>query len=177
MEAARVPDARYQGAYAEMYIRSLALAAGLNALTYTIDDGLDVQIRYTDDADSPALRSWPGVDLQVKSWSTPRGGGDFWTFDRLNEKQFNKLAGDDYTVPRYLVVLVVPADRLRLTEVVDDGLLLRHHAYFATVPGPRVGSPDVTRRKQVLVPKRNVLTAATLRGLVHPELVAPRSGS
>jgi hypothetical protein len=161
-----------------MYIKSLAMAAGLNVLTYEVDDGIDALVRYTkdDDADSDELRSWPGVDLQVKSWSTPLGSGDFWAFDRLNEKQFNKLAGD-HVHPRYLVVLVVPADRARLTEVVDDGLLLRHFAYFTKVSGPRFESPDGARSTRVRVPKENVLTAATLRWLVHPELVAQRSGS
>jgi hypothetical protein len=174
-----LPDARYQGAYAEMYIQALALSAGLNAMTYCVDDGIDMLIRYTadDETDSPTLRSWPGVDLQVKSWSTPSGAGDCWTFDRLNEKQFNKLAGTDHTHPRYLVVIVVPADRSRLTDVADDGLLLRHHAYYTQVSGPLVACPDASRRKRVLVPKRNLLTAAELRRLVSPELVSPRSAS
>ncbi|MFF5219462.1 DUF4365 domain-containing protein [Micromonospora sp. NPDC000442] len=175
--AARLPDARYQGAYAELYIQALALAAGMNALSYVVDDGIDIMIRHTADneSDSPLLRSWPGVDLQVKSWSTPSAAGEFWAFDRLNEKQFNKLACTDCTFPRYLVVIVVPPDRSRLTGLADDGLLLRHHAYYTQVPGPLVANPDANRRKRVLVPKRNVLTTATLRGLVHPELVAPRS--
>jgi hypothetical protein len=174
-----LPDARYQGEYAEMYIKALALAAGLNALTYSVDDGIDMLIRYTADeeADSGGLRSWPGIDLQVKSWSTPSTSGESWTFDRLNEKQFNKLAGADHTHPRYLVVIIVPTDRLRLTDLHEDGLLLRHHAYYAQVPGPLIERPDPNRRKRVLVPKCNVLTASRLRGLVHPELVVPRSGS
>jgi hypothetical protein len=171
-----VPDARYQGEYAEMYIKSLALSAGLNVLTYAVDDGIDAMVRYTsdDDSDSDELRSWPGVDLQVKSWSTPSGSADYWTFDRLNEKQFNKLAGD-HVHPRYLVVLLVPEDRLRLAEVVSDGLLLRHLAYYTSVSGPRILGADSSRRKSVRVPKRNVLTAAELRKLISPELSSMRS--
>ena len=171
-----MPDARYQGEYAEMYVKSLALAAGLNALTSAVDDGIDMMIRYTCDgeSDSDELRSWPGVDLQVKSWSTPSGSGDYWIFDRLNEKQFNKLAGD-YVHPRYLVVLIVQEDRLRFTEVIPDGLLLRHLAYYTSVPGPRIQGADSSRRKSVRVPKCNVLTAARLRTLVSAELSSTRS--
>jgi hypothetical protein len=167
-----VPDARYQGAYAEAYMEALALAAGLNVAIHKVDDGIDLLVRYTGDE---LVRSWPGIDLQVKSWTTPTGTGEFWSYDRLNEKQYNKLATPDKTHPRYLVVILVPADRSRLAEVVEDGLLLRHRAYFAQVPGPVVENPSDKRRKRVLVPKRNVLTAAKLRELVHPALVAPRS--
>lgn len=169
-------DPRYQGAYAEMYVRSVALAAGLNVLTYEVDDGIDAMVRYTrdDDSDPDELRSWPGIDLQVKSWSRPAGSGDHWRFDGLNEKQYNKLAGD-HVHPRYLVVLLVPADRAELTEVVRDGLLLRHHAYFTRVAGPRIESPDGTRRRRVEVPKQNVLTAGALRALVNPALLTQRS--
>jgi hypothetical protein len=172
-----VPDARYQGAYAEKYIETMALAAGLNAMSYTVDDGIDIFIRYTADDDSPdALRSWPGVDLQVKSWSTPSGSADHWSFDRLNEKQYNKLAGD-FTHPRYLVVIIVPSDRFRLTDLADDGMLLRHRAYYTQVSDPRIENPSTNRRRRVLVPKENVLTAATLRSLVHPDLAVVRDTS
>jgi hypothetical protein len=169
-----VPDTRYRGEYAEAYVRALALAAGLNVATFAVDDGIDAQIRYTSEDDHPVLRNWPGVDLQVKSWSTPAGQHDFWSFSGLNEQQYNKLVGK-FTFPRYLVVLIVPTDRWLLTEVRDDGLLLRHCAYYTTVPGPRVAHPDPSRRKGVRVPKRNVLTAQSLRHLVSPQLIAQRS--
>lgn len=43
-----MPDMRYRGAYAEYYIRALALAAGLNVLNPAVDDdGLDAMIRYS----------------------------------------------------------------------------------------------------------------------------------
>jgi uncharacterized protein DUF4365 len=171
-----VPDARYQGAFAESYIRSLALAAGLNVLHAAVDDdGVDAMIRYSGDVGTVAS---PGVDVQVKSWSTPKGSDVFWHFDGLNEQQYNRLAGDNYQMPRFLVVLVVPADRSGLAELVDDGLLLRHHAYFASVAQePRIDAPDPRRRRRVLVPRGNLLTVTALRKLLHPELVAQRSGS
>jgi hypothetical protein len=168
-----LPDARYQGAYAESYIETLALAPGLNVLIHKVDDGIDLYIRYT--ADDGTVRMWPGIDLQVKSWSTPVGTDEFWSFRGLNEKQYNKLAAADQTQPRYLVLVLVPADQSRLTEVVEDGLLLRHRAYYTQVTGPVIPEPDHRRRRQVLVPKRNVLSAARLRALMPPVLVTPRS--
>lgn len=166
-----MPDARYQGAYAEQYVSALALACDVNVSCWTIDDhGVDLTL-------CPAGKDHPKVDVQVKSWSTPRGSEEHWHFDRLNEVQYNHLVPEDDQPERVLVVLIVPKDRAARTELMTDGLLLRHHAYFTGVPGPRIEIPDPRRRRQVLVPKRNVLTPAALRSLVVPHLVHQRSGS
>jgi hypothetical protein len=166
-----VPDARYQGEYAEQYVRTLALACDVNVASWAVDDfGVDLTL-------CVAGRGHPKVDMQVKSWSTPRGTDDFWRYDRLNEVQYNHLVGGAEEPPRYLVVLIVPAEAVQRTEVVAEGLLLRHQAYFAEVQGPRIEPADASRHKQVLVPRRNVLTPATLRGLLQPQLVPQRSGS
>ncbi|MGH3734223.1 MAG: DUF4365 domain-containing protein [Micromonosporaceae bacterium] len=171
-----MPDARYQGAFAENYIQSLALAAGLNVLRAVIDDdGVDMMIRYSGEVGNVAS---PGVDVQVKSWSTPSGSAEFWHFDGLNEQQYNKLAGGNNQMPRFLVVLIVPAERDRFTELLADGMLLRHLAYFEHMtPKPRIPDPDARRRRRVQVPKCNLLTPQALRAMLHPELVTPRSGT
>src|SRR5260370_35944196 len=109
-----MPDVRYRAAFAEAYIRCLALAAGLNVLRAEIDDdGVDVTIRYSGEVGYVAS---PAVDVQVKSWSAPSGSGAAWHYDGLNEPQFNKLAGTNYQMPRFLAVLVVPAERERLAD-------------------------------------------------------------
>jgi hypothetical protein len=166
-----MPDARYQGAYAESYIRSLALASGLNVLRAEIDDdGVDAMIRYSGEIGTIAS---PGVDVQVKSWSTPRKDGEFWKFDGLNEQQFNKLAGLNYQMPRFLIVLIVPTDRVRLAEILADGMLLRHRAYYISVAHePRIENPSTSRRRHILIPKNNVLTSDALRKLVHSDLAS-----
>jgi len=165
-----MPDARYQGAYAEHYVRTLALASNVNVATWAIDDhGVDLTLR------APGKGQRGKVDVQVKSWSTPHGSADFWHFDRLNEVQYNHLVAEDDQPVRVLVLLVVPAAGLDRTVLVDDGLLLRHCAYYATVPGPRIEQPDPARRRRVLVPRKNLLTPAALRRLVYPQLLPQRS--
>ena len=141
-------DTRYQGAFAESYIRSLALASGLNVLRADVDDdGVDVMIRYSGEVGAVAS---PGIDVQVKSWSTPKGSDRLWHFDGLNEQQYNKLVGDNYQMPRFLVVLIVPSDQSRLAEVLEDGLLFRHRAYFVSVARDvRIEDPSPRRRRRV----------------------------
>jgi Domain of unknown function (DUF4365) len=164
-----VPDVRYRGAFAEYYVRALALAAGLNVLHATVDDdGVDAMIRYSGEV---GVIASPGIDVQVKSWSNPAGSSSAWHYDGLNQKQYNKLVGDNYQMPRYLVLLIVPKDQARLAELLDDGLLLRHCAYFTSIADkPRIAAASSGSSRRVHVPKANLLTASALRGLLHPDL-------
>lgn len=168
-----MPDVRYRGAFAESYVRTLALAAGLNVLRAEIDDdGVDAMIRYSGKVG--ALAS-PGIDVQIKSWSNPSGSAGAWHYDGLNQQQYNELVDHNYQMPRYLVLLIVPGDQRRLAEVHDDGLLLRHHAYYTSITGqPRIASPSAGSSRRVHVPKANLLTPPALRGLLHPDLSTAR---
>jgi Domain of unknown function (DUF4365) len=164
-----VPDVRYRGAFAESYVRTLALAAGLNVLHAAVDDdGVDAMIRYSGTVG--ALAS-PGIDVQIKSWSSPSGSDSDWHYDGLNQQQYDKLVGDNYQMPRYLILLIVPSDQHRLAELLDDGLLLRHRAYYTSIAGqPHIPNPRSAGSRRVRVPKANLLTPSALRSLLHPDL-------
>lgn len=168
-EGEDVRDTRYQGAYAESYVRTLALAAGLNVLRPELDDyAIDMMIKYVDPAGRS--RNW-SRDVQVKSWSTPVGSDDSWNFGALNEVQYNALVAEDSTSPPLLVVVIVPPADVDLASMNEDGLLLRKRAYYTEIPGPRIESPSKRRKRAVAIPKANVLTDATLRRLVCDDLV------
>jgi hypothetical protein len=51
--------------------------------------GIDLHIVGMTEVDD----DFPLAKVQVKSWSTPHGDDLAWRYDRLNEKQFNALAG------------------------------------------------------------------------------------
>lgn len=164
-----VPDMRYRGAFAESYVRTLALAAGLNVLRAEVDDdGVDVMIRYSGRVGPLAS---PGIDVQIKSWSSPSGSASAWHYDGLNQQQYDQLVGHDYQMPRYLVLLIVPDDHRRLAELHGDGLLLRHHAYYTSIAGEaRIPHPRSGSSRRVHVPRANLLTPVALRGLLRPDL-------
>jgi hypothetical protein len=167
-----VLDARnHQGKFGQDYIRVLASAAGLLVYTPDLDyDGIDLGIRW------PGRVGWaasPAIDVQVKSWSNPHKSGSDWRFDGLNEVQFNKLAGQAYTVPRYLFLVVVPKSADTYTEVLTDGMLLRYQGFYVSLRHESlIAEPSRKRRRVVHVPIGNVLTSGTLRALMHPGLGA-----
>src|ERR1044071_2386392 len=107
-------DAGHQGDFGETFIRALAAAANLDALRADRDRaGVDWTLRY------PAAhgrRGFPLIDVQVKSWSDPRGSEAAWRYP-LEVKNYNWLAGPDYLVPRFLFLVVVPRPAAAWTDI------------------------------------------------------------
>ena len=160
----------HQGKFGEDYIRVLASATGL--LVYTPDkdfDGIDFLIRRP--ARNGAAAS-PGIDVQVKSWSRPQRSGGTFRFNGLDEMQFNKLAGQDYVVPRYLFLVVVPDHPSKYSELRTDGMLLRHQGYYLSLRDKAlISDPSSGRHPTVYVPVGNVLTVGTLTTLMFQDPV------
>ncbi len=163
-----VLDARnLQGKFGEDYVRVLASAAGL--IIYTPDkdrDGVDFLLRWPGRAGAAAF---PAIDVQVKSWSSPQKSGGTWRFGGLTEVQFNKLAGHDYLVPRYLFLVVVPDDPDQYSQISADGMLLRYQGYYLSLREEAlVSEASPARRRTVYVPIGNILTVRSLRTLMLP---------
>lgn len=161
-------DSRHhQGKFGEDYVRALASAAGMLVLEHKPDvDGVDLTLRLPGLVDGVYS---PFADVQVKTTSKPRARGGEWHFDGLTEVQFNKLAGADYSAPRFLFLICVPATADQYASVNPDGLLLRRLGYFTSLEHEsRIERPSTTRRRPIRVPIGNVLTVQSLRSLVMP---------
>jgi Domain of unknown function (DUF4365) len=159
----------HQGKFGQDYIRVLASAAGLLVFTPDLDhDGVDFLIRWPGRTGAAAS---PAIDVQVKSWSRPENKEGHLHFSGLNEVQFNKLAGPEYLVPRYLFLVTVPPDREIYSEILTDGMLLRYQGYFLSLRDETpTENPRTDKRRRVRVPLGNVLTVRTLRGLLSAEI-------
>lgn len=159
---------QHQGKFGEDYVRVLASAAGLIVVQGDIDvDGVDLGFRAT--GRYGQLMS-PTVEAQIKTWSRPSVSNGHLNFRGLNERQFNKLAGPDFTVPRFLFVICVPADNQAYAAMSTDGVLLRHLGYFVSLRAEEpIKDPDKKLKRLVRVPTANVLTAAALRRLTETQ--------
>lgn len=159
-------DARnHQGKFGADYIRVLASAAGLVWAEDDVDlDGVDLCIKLP--GRTPRGFS-PRIDTQVKTISTLKVHKGLLDFDGLDHVQFNKLAGTDFTVPRYLFIVHVPRAADHYADLSTSGLLLRHIGYYLSLSDrDRLPSPDRSRHIRVKIPVSNVLTVASLRALV-----------
>lgn len=169
IEGVCVLDARqHQGKFGEDYVRVLASAAGLIVLKDDLDvDGIDLGFRATGRYGKVYS---PTIEAQIKTWSTPAGPSGHLLYRGLDESQFNKLAGADFAVPRFLFVICVPTEAQRYASSLTDGLMLRHLGYFVSLRSEeRIVHPDRRRKRPVKVPTANVLTAATLRRLTETQ--------
>lgn len=159
---------QHQGKFGEDYVRVLASAAGL--LVYQMDldtDGIDLGFRV---AGHVGRVAYPSIEAQIKTWSDPRDRAGQLNYRGLTERQFNRLAGPDFTIPRFLFVICVPPDPGRYTASSTDGIMLRHLGYFVSLRTDNpVPDPDPNRRRPVLVPTANVLTAVALRRLTETQ--------
>ena len=153
----------------------LASAAGLVVQKDDLDvDGIDLGLKL------PGRRgpvASPAIDVQVKSWSAPAAVGGAWSYRGLTEVQFNKLAGDDYLVPRFLFVVMVPHEPARYAEFWTEGLLLRQLCYYRSLSDePLIAQPRRDRQRLVRIPMTNVLTVHTLRLLLDPSRALAAAG-
>ncbi|GAA5060879.1 DUF4365 domain-containing protein [Nocardia callitridis] len=159
-------DARnHQGKFGADYVRVLASAAGLMWGNDDVDlDGVDLCLKLP--GRTPSGFS-PRIDVQVKTVSRLDFRHGVLNFDGLSHKQFDKLAGTDYVVPRYLFVVHVPPVAKRYADLRTEGLLLRHLGYYLSLSDRVPLSPDDTRQQiRVKIPISNVLTATSLHALV-----------
>ena len=83
----------------------------------------------------------------------------------LKARNYNLLAGRDYDLPRFLFLVLAPADPFTWTHATQDRLLLRRAAYWMCLhdqdplENPRAGT------RTVHVPRANLLTVDSLHDL------------
>lgn len=159
---------QHQGKFGEDYVRVLASAAGLLVLKDDLDvDGIDLGFRATGRYGRVFS---PTIEAQIKTWSAQPGSSGQLTYRGLDEWQFNRLAGADFTVPRFLFVICVPTDNRDYAASMSDGVMLHYLGYFVSLRSEEpIKEPDRHRKRPVTVPTANVLTAATLRRLTETQ--------
>ena len=157
-------DARHhQGHFGEAYVALIAASSGLTvARTHPDVDGADLIIGYKGQAGNTRH---PKVELQVKTWSKPKFDENLWRY-RMSSLQFNELAGRDYGLPRFLVLVIVPPDPADYISPGHSELAVRNLAYWVSLE--HLNRIDETLRSTVPVdvPRRNLLTGETLKHLV-----------
>lgn len=120
------------------------------------------------------LTSWgpfpPGskreVDLKVQLKATiavPADHGSHFSYSLQKVSQYDDLRAAAYAVPRILVVLFLPQDRVSWLDVTEQSLALKRSAYWVSL----VGAPSVnTKSVTVHIPKANLLTPTSLQNLL-----------
>ncbi|SHG63645.1 DUF4365 domain-containing protein [Streptoalloteichus hindustanus] len=149
---------QHQGLFGEVFVRALAVAAGLTVAKTDPDvTGDDFLFGYPGQL---AGTYFPRIEVQVKSWSRPNNGSPFWRYP-MKVEHYNNLVYRTL-IPRFLILVIVPENADQYVIGTHGHLRLQHAAYWASFTGrPEI---DPRRRSTVTaeVPRTNLLTAGKL---------------
>ncbi|MFD5817977.1 DUF4365 domain-containing protein [Streptomyces sp. NPDC127038] len=155
-------DNSHRGVYGEEFIRMLATAANLDVTRKERDRvGVDWQLGY---AGRKGTRRFPAIEAQVKCTSSPDIHGEHIHYP-LKAKNYNLLAGPDYDLPRFLFLVLAPADAFTWAHATRDRLLLAHAAYWMCLHDQDLLENERTGTRTVHVPRANLLTVDSLHDL------------
>jgi hypothetical protein len=116
---------------------------------------------------------FPLLAVQVKSWSVPVARDGHWHYSGLSETQFNALVGKDRTVPRLLILVIVPSDVKSFASADERLLALSHAAYWLSLRDrEEIAEPNSKRGVPLMIPQRNLLTVDSLNWLCERSAVA-----
>ena len=86
------------------YVHAVCSAAGFSCTKPTVDDhSIDLDIKSSD-------RPYKMLSVQLKATANSDYVKDGYIHYPLPIKNYNDLRGDDVTIPRYLVCLLLPSD-------------------------------------------------------------------
>lgn len=160
-------DNGHRGDFGETFIRMLAAAANLDAARRERDRvGVDWQLGHPGRA---GTRRFPVIEAQVKCTSSPDIHEEHIRYP-LKVKNYNWLAGRDYDIPRFLFVVLAPADPFEWSDATQDRLLVRHAAFWICLHShDLLEDRPSTGTRTVHVPRANLLTVGSLQDLFAEE--------
>lgn len=145
------------------YVCALAAQAGLNRVDGAVDDdSIDVSFKSKGHHGKP-IRS-PQIEFQLKCSSQDLVDGEKIKYS-LSRKNYDDLRGSDFAAPRYLVVLLVPADVNAWVMHEEDYIALFNNCYWLSLrdAGPTENEAQIT----VHIPLAQRLTSATLCEMIN----------
>jgi hypothetical protein len=156
---------RYESAFKEQfslaYARAVAAVAGCDVTVYNVDvNGCDIGIHATDDRMHARL---PKVDAQVKCTSQEINEEESVVFD-LDVRTYRKLR-QDVTVPRILIVVLVPRNPEDWIAHSEEEMAIRHCGYWRSLYDlDETANVDSVR---VRVPRTQVFTPDALLSIME----------
>ncbi len=159
-----LPRGHRQESLSRAYVRAVAAKAGLVCCEFDHDYGIDISLRDVRESESSFVDGGFQIDLQIKSTTRANVGDSAITYD-LPVRNYNHLRANDCSIPRFLVLLVMPDDEHQwLTQSIDE-LIVRHCAYWLSLVGyPATESTSTVR---IVIPKENVFSVPAVQQMLR----------
>jgi len=141
------------------YVRAIAAAAGcVVAGTPEIDEGVDVMLSHT--ADSHQHDHVAYLNIQMKSTTSFDGVDGPSISASMRGDRWNYFSTAHPTIGKIVVIMSLPKDQARWTEVGHDSLTVRYCAYWVNI----VGQPPIDKDSTTTVtaPKSQIFNDVAL---------------
>lgn len=144
--------------FSRAWVHAIAATAGFRL--YRADPDIDSDDIGFSDA---KLKVRPRLEAQLKATETIQSGDEEIPYP-LPVKNYNELVGDDFVVPRILIVLRVPRANANWIESRTEEMLLRHTAWWLSLRNHPHSSNSTS--VTVHIPRLQVFTPQELRKLM-----------
>jgi len=146
------------------YIQAVAGMCGLTWSWPQHDLGIDITLDVV--AERNGRRGPSGFKLDIQAKSTT----DFVRTEHevkydLRRKNYDDLRDASARIPRILVLLLLPSEKLDWLATTEDALVLRHCAYWLSLKGAPPTANSWTVR--VTLPRSNLFTVQTLHSMME----------
>jgi uncharacterized protein DUF4365 len=148
--------------FSRAYVYAVTSVAGYSNSTPIVDDD-SIDLGISGRQAVGKFRS-PRLELQLKCTENPSWSGDHLHY-ALKLKNYVDLRGDDFIVPRILVVVVVPEDLNEWVLQSEKELTLRKCGYWLSLRE----YPETQNKTNVTVqiPRKQQFTVKSLRDLMN----------
>jgi Domain of unknown function (DUF4365) len=148
--------------FSNAYLQSIASTAGFSLYKPMVDDdsvdwGIAAQIR-------TGIVIAPRLELQLKSTARTLQTADSIRYP-LKLKNYDDLRLDGFSIPRILVVLLLPEQSPNWLRQTDDETCLQVGAYWISLRGLPTTTNSTTVTLQI--PRANLFTSANLQAMME----------
>jgi hypothetical protein len=154
----------WQAQFSLAYVHAIAATAGISCQVTSVDiDGVDVILG----ADgSKGLLRYPKLEAQVKSWTKPtERAGSFRYPLKLRNYETLRIPNEQVSVPRILVLVVMPELPEHWLQMTDDQGTLRHCAYWISLAGR--SATNYADKVPVDIPRERRLSVRALEEIME----------
>ncbi len=152
--------AKQQEQFSNAYVRAVISAAGYRVYVPEPDDD-SVDIGIGEKGACGTIRS-PRIEIQLKSTSQDVLRDTLLSF-RIEKKNYDELRGENFMVPRLLVVVVVPQNPTQWIKQSERALTMRHCGYWFSL---RQCPPRTESSVTLYIPRAQVFTVSALKDLM-----------
>lgn len=144
------------------YLHAVASVAGYRTAEPNVDD--DSVDRVIKARGPHGRRRSPQLDVQLKCTEAMISRNGYFSFP-LPIKNYNDLRGDDFHIPRILVVVFVPDTLESWLEQSEERLLMKHCAYWVSLRD----APETKNETSVTVhlPRIQQFTVESLKSMMR----------